>query len=53
LQPGAQANALTRALDSLRARRVCIADLTESNPTRSGIRYPDGLLEPLADAAAA
>ena len=52
LQPGAQANALTRALDSLRARRVCIADLTESNPTRSGIRYPDGLLEPLADAAA-
>ena len=48
----AEANALTRALDAFRSRGVTIVDLTESNPTRSGIRYPIGLLEPLADAAA-
>lgn len=52
LGPHSGPNALTRALDSLRARRVPVADLTESNPTRTGICYPDGLLEPLADAAA-
>jgi aspartate/methionine/tyrosine aminotransferase len=48
----AEANALTRALDSFHRRGVRIIDLTESNPTRSGICYPTGLLEPLADAAA-
>ena len=47
-----EANALTRALDSFYRRGVRIVDLTESNPTRSGIGYPTGLLEPLADAAA-
>jgi alanine-synthesizing transaminase len=52
LPPDSDANALTRALDSLRGRRVRVADLTESNPTRTSICYPDGLLEPLADAAA-
>jgi aspartate/methionine/tyrosine aminotransferase len=48
----AEANALTRALDSFYKRGIRIVDLTESNPTRSGICYPPGLLEPLADAAA-
>ena len=50
--PPAKANALTHALDALRAQEVCIADLTASNPTCSGIEYPPGLLEPLAGAAA-
>ena len=45
-------NALTRALEGLRARGVEVADLTESNPTRVGLSYPDGLLAPLAGAAA-
>ena len=48
----AEANALTRALDSFHKRGLRIVDLTESNPTRSGVCYPPGLLEPLADAAA-
>jgi alanine-synthesizing transaminase len=42
-------NAVTRALAALRARGVDILDLTESNPTRAGIAYPPGLLDPLAD----
>lgn len=36
----------------MRAAGTPIADLTESNPTRSGIPYPDGLLAPLADTGA-
>jgi alanine-synthesizing transaminase len=52
LPPHVDANALTRALDSLRERGVRVSDLTESNPTRTGICYPEGLLEPLADSAA-
>jgi hypothetical protein len=45
-------NALARAVDAKRRCGVPIADLTESNPTRVGLTYPDGLLEPLADARA-
>jgi aspartate/methionine/tyrosine aminotransferase len=41
-------NALTVRLDALRAAGVSIVDLTESNPTRVGISYPDDLLSPLA-----
>ncbi|MGH9257256.1 MAG: pyridoxal phosphate-dependent aminotransferase [Vicinamibacterales bacterium] len=52
LPPHAEANALSRALDTLRASGVHITDLTKSNPTRAGIGYPDGLLDPLADPAA-
>ena len=52
LPPHAEPNALSRAVDALRAEGAQIADLTESNPTRAGIPYPDGLLAPLADAAA-
>lgn len=42
-------NALTRALETLRADGAVIVDLTESNPTRAGIPYPRGLLDALAD----
>jgi len=44
-------NALTRALAALRAQDVPILDLTETNPTRVGIAYPEALLAPLADPA--
>jgi aspartate/methionine/tyrosine aminotransferase len=43
-------NATARAADALRARGVPIIDLTESNPTRASVRYPDSLLAPLTDA---
>ena len=52
LPPHAEPNALSRALDALRARHADIVDLTESNPTRAGIPYPHGLLAPLGDAGA-
>ena len=52
LPPELEPNALSRALAALRARDVHVADLTQSNPTRADIPYPDGLLAPLADAAA-
>ena len=42
-------NALSLALSRLRAEGSQILDLTESNPTRVGIRYPPELLGPLAD----
>lgn len=45
-------NALARAVAALHERGAAIADLTNSNPTRAGIPYPDDLLAPLADAAA-
>jgi alanine-synthesizing transaminase len=45
-------NRLTAALAARRARGEALADLTESNPTRTGLVYPPGLLAPLADAAA-
>ena len=49
LPPHAETNALTRAVEALRAQEVPFIDLTESNPTRAGIRYPSQLLEPLSD----
>ena len=52
LPPHAEPNALTRAVAALRAEGAQIVDLTESNPTRAAIPYPDGLLAPLADAGA-
>jgi aspartate/methionine/tyrosine aminotransferase len=52
LPPHAEPNALSRALDTLRAEGAQIADLTESNPTRVAIPYPGGLLASLADAEA-
>ena len=41
-------NRVTRALSRARAERRDLLDLTVSNPTAAGIRYPTGLLEPLA-----
>lgn len=45
-------NALSRAVDLKRRQGASILDLTESNPTRVGLRYPPDLLAPLASAAA-
>ena len=44
-----ETNALTGAVDALRAAGTRFVDLTESNPTRAGISYPENLLAPLAD----
>lgn len=40
-------------LEAKRAASVPVLDLTESNPTRAGIVYPDGFLQALADPRAA
>jgi aspartate/methionine/tyrosine aminotransferase len=45
-------NALSQALDALRRDGTSYVDLTESNPTRVGIAYPDDLLSPLSLPAA-
>jgi len=52
IPPQLEPNALARAVAALRERGAALADLTDSNPTRAGIPYPDDLLAPLADAAA-
>ncbi|HEY3383719.1 MAG TPA: pyridoxal phosphate-dependent aminotransferase [Vicinamibacterales bacterium] len=44
-------NRLTEVELGLRARGVALVDLTETNPTRVGLAYPDGLLQPLGDPA--
>lgn len=49
LPPSTEANALSRAVADLRARGEVFVDLTESNPTRVGLVYPDDLLRALAD----
>lgn len=45
-------NPLARAIQAKRRSGASIVDLTESNPTRVGLSYPPGLLQPLADARA-
>ena len=45
-------NRVGRALARLRSGQTSIVDLTESNPTRVGFRYPDGLLDGLSSPAA-
>jgi aspartate/methionine/tyrosine aminotransferase len=45
-------NALSRAVEALRSEGVPFVDLTESNPTRAGMSYPDDVLASLAAAAA-
>ena len=42
-------NRLTRALAAKRAAGVRILDLTESNPTHSGLRYPDEIVSAFND----
>jgi len=44
-------NPLARALAAERARGLEILDLTETNPTRVGLRQPESLLRSLADPA--
>jgi len=48
LPPHADTNALSRAIAERRAAGRSILDLTESNPTRAGFRYPPDLLQPLS-----
>lgn len=43
------ANAISAAVEAARARGVELVDLTESNPTRVGLPYPEDLLTPLSD----
>ncbi|MBM3776968.1 MAG: pyridoxal phosphate-dependent aminotransferase [Acidimicrobiia bacterium] len=44
-------NAITHAVADFERRGVAYVDLTESNPTRCGLEYPDDLLRPLGAAA--
>ena len=44
-------NSLTRAIQAARAGGAAIIDLTETNPTRVGLKYPADLLGPLASGA--
>ena len=46
-------NALSLLVDEKRRAGVPILDLTESNPTRAGIVYPEGFLTALSDSRAA
>jgi alanine-synthesizing transaminase len=43
-----QPNAVSLAIEALRASGVPLVDLTESNPTHVGLPYPPGLLTPLS-----
>src|SRR5688572_8886362 len=46
-------NLLSRILEEKRARRAAVLDLTESNPTRVGLAYPEeAIAEALRDSAA-
>jgi alanine-synthesizing transaminase len=47
--PDLAPNRLARAVAHRRAEGLSLVDLTESNPTRAGFRYPPDLLAPLAD----
>jgi aspartate/methionine/tyrosine aminotransferase len=46
-------NSLSLLLDAKRREGAPVLDLTESNPTRAGIVYPEGFLNALADPRAA
>lgn len=52
LPPHHDLNALTRAVEAMRAAGAPIVDLTESNPTRVGLPYPSNLLDALSHPAA-
>ena len=49
--PGLTLNRLSTARNTLQNQGVPLIDLTGSNPTRAGLRYPDDLLDPLAGPA--
>lgn len=46
-------NSLSLLLDAKRRAGIAVFDLTESNPTRAGIFYPEGFLSALSDPRAA
>jgi alanine-synthesizing transaminase len=46
-----QTNRLTQALAAKRAAGAHVLDLTESNPTHAGLRYPEEIVQSFADAA--
>jgi aspartate/methionine/tyrosine aminotransferase len=50
--PPSAVNAVSRAVDALRADGHSFTDLTASNPTAAGIQYPQDLLAPMSGAAA-
>jgi aspartate/methionine/tyrosine aminotransferase len=52
LPADAEVNAVSRAIEALRATATPFADLTESNPTHAGIHYPPDLLAALSAPAA-
>src|SRR5262245_47209781 len=47
--PSLEHNRISRALDLLRERSAPLIDLTESNPTAVGLRYPEQILSALSD----
>jgi alanine-synthesizing transaminase len=49
--PGLVANRLSVARNALQMQGIPLLDLTASNPTRAGLRYPDDLLAPLGGPA--
>lgn len=51
LPPSLAANAVSRAVDARRSAGLDLIDLTESNPTRVGLRYPPDLFASLSDPA--
>jgi len=51
--PHGHLNSLSLLLDGKRRAGIPVLDLTESNPTRAGIVYPDGFLCALSDPRAA
>jgi alanine-synthesizing transaminase len=53
LPHGIQPNALSLLLEAKRLEGAEVLDLTESNPTRAGIVYPEGFLGALSDPRAA
>jgi alanine-synthesizing transaminase len=52
IPPHGDINAITRAVERLRAAGTPFVDLTESNPTTAEVPYPPGILDALADPAA-
>jgi alanine-synthesizing transaminase len=50
LPPELAPNRISQTLDRFRQEKVAIVDLTESNPTRVGLAYPESILHPLGDA---
>ena len=47
--PHGEVNAITQAVQRLRAAAIPYVDLSESNPTQIGLPYPDAILHALAD----